>query len=90
MLYQLLSDILLLSLIPQSSNESPTTLEENNEPKSTIDPEQSQDDQTKAVEMKRLATLRDLLEEMVPDKTCCKGKLSLKLYHALQCVQIQV
>ena len=72
-LYQLFSDILLLSLFPQSSKESPTTLEENNEPKSTIDPEQSQDDQTKAVEMKRLATLRDLLEEMVPDKRCCEG-----------------
>ena len=71
--YQLLSDVLLLSLFPQSSKESPTTLEENNEPKSTIDPEQSQDDQSKAVEMKRLATLRDLLEEMVPDKTCCEG-----------------
>lgn len=56
----------------ESSNESPTTLEENSESKSTIDPEQSQDDQTKAVELKRLATLRDLLEEMLPDKTCCE------------------
>ena len=65
--------MLLLSLFPQSSNESPTTLEENSESKSTIDPEQSQDDQTKAVELKRLATLRDLLEEMLPDKTCCEG-----------------
>ena len=48
-------------------------------PASTEDESQSQDKQVNALALKRLATLRDLLEEILPERSSHEGQFNLYL-----------